>query len=110
MIDGAALADVLYDDQSREAFADSVNEVLVDTARIDSDALLKHWVILISFLTFTTKSVDGNVPREAVAVEGVTVEDFVTSTSIAAGFLTISNFDCWFAVDTVIATINSRCQ
>lgn len=110
MVGGATLADVLNDDEARETFADSIDDVLVDTARIDSDALLKYWVILVSLLTFTTKTVDGNVPRQAVAIESVGVEDLVPSASIAVGLEAISNLDCWLAVETGRVTISSRRQ
>lgn len=110
MVSGTTLADVLNDDKTREAFADSVDDVLVDAARVDSDALLAYLVIFISFLAFTTDTIDGNEAREAVAVESVGVEDLITSTSVAAGFVAISNFDSWFAVATGEVTISSRCQ
>lgn len=94
----AALADVLDDLEAGEAAADTIDQVLVDAAGVDADALLAHLVVLVAFGAFTAVAVDGEQAGGAVAVEGVGVEDFVLSAAIALGLVAVSDFDCRFAM------------
>lgn len=91
MVDGAALADILDDSEAWEAPAGAVDDILIDAAGVDVRALLKDGVVLGSFSAFAAEAVDGDEAGEAVAVEGVGVEDFVVAASVAVG--TIAVFD-----------------
>lgn len=61
LIDGTSLAHILDGDESRKAFTNSIDDMLIDTARVYSNALHENGVILISLSTFTTVSIDGDV-------------------------------------------------
>lgn len=83
LVGGTTLADVLDHDESGEALADTVDEVLVDAAGVDADALLHHGVILVPLGTLATDAVDGQVASLAVAVVGILVEDLVDAAAVA---------------------------
>lgn len=61
LVDRAALADVLDDYETWEALAGAIDEVLVDAAGVDADALLHDGVVLVSLFAFAAVSVDGYV-------------------------------------------------
>lgn len=100
------MADVLDDDESGEALAGAVDEVLVDAAGVDSDALLHDGVVLIAIFAFAALSVDWHVARQAVAVEGVGVEHLVVAASVALGLVTILNLDCGFAEEAGLIAVH----
>jgi hypothetical protein len=97
----AGLADVLDDLQAGEALAASVDEFLVDGAGVDADALLEDGVVLVAFWAFAAVAVDGDVAGEAVAVEGVGVEDFIVAAAVALGFVAVLYFYSGFAMRAV---------
>jgi hypothetical protein len=49
LVGGASLADVLDDTESRKTSAYSVDELLVESTGVDTNALHEDWVILGSF-------------------------------------------------------------
>ncbi len=99
---GTSLADISDDSQTRETLAYISYEMLVDTAWVDADALMHHWVILVAFSAFATEAVDRFVARFALAVESVRVEDFITIASITVGLRTVLYFNGGLAAGTVV--------
>ena len=97
----AALADVLNDLEPGEAAADTVDQVLVDAAGVDADALLADFVVLVALGALAAEAVNGGKARSAVAVEGVRVEDFVLSAAITLGLVAVSDFDGGLAMRAV---------
>lgn len=59
--------------------------MLVVAAGVDADALHEDFIVLIAIGALSAEAVDGYVSRDAVAVEGVAVEDFVWTAVIALG-------------------------
>lgn len=115
LVGGASLADVLDDYESGEAFADSINEVLVDSAGVDANTLLHDTVVFVSWSAFAAVSVDGYEAFCAVAVEGVDIEDLIFVTSVAAGVPAIFNFSGGFAArmvtpEVVVVGESSHCE
>lgn len=102
MVGWAALADVLDDDETREALAGTVDQMLVDAAGINSDTHLHDRVILVASLAFTTGAINRYVTWKAVAVESVGVEDFIVAASVALRLVAILNLHCWFAVKAAL--------
>lgn len=102
MVGWAALADVLDDDETREALAGTVDQMLVDAAGINSDTHLHDRVILVASLAFTTGAINRYVTWKTVAVEGVGVEDFIVAASVALRLVAILNLHCWFAVQAAL--------
>lgn len=83
LVDGAALADVLDDDESGLALADLVDQHLVGSACVDSLAPLGDGVVAVPGRTLPTKPVDPVVALDAVAVERVDVQHFVLVAAVA---------------------------
>lgn len=83
LIDGAALANVLDNDEAGLALADLVDEHLIGPACVDSLTPLRDGIITIPFRTLPTESVDPVVALDAVAVERVDVEHFILIAAIA---------------------------
>lgn len=101
-----SLANILDDDQAREASADSVNKVLVESARVNTYTLIKNGIVLITFWAFATEAIDGYIALLTVAVESFDVEDFVGSAPVAHGFVASADLDgSGFAVGTVVVII-----
>ena len=102
----ASLANILDDDQTREASADSVNKMLVESARVNTYTLIKNGIVLITFGAFATEAIDGLITLLTVAIESIDVEDFVGSAPVAHGFIASVDFDgSGFAVGTVVVII-----
>lgn len=100
------MTDVLDDDEAGKALAAAVDEVLVDAAGVDSDALLHDGVVLVAISAFAALSVDRHVAGQAVAIEGVGVEDLVVAAPVALGLVTILNLDCGFAVEAGLIAVD----
>lgn len=83
LVDGAALADVLDDDESGLALADLVDQHLVGSACVDSLAPLGDGVVAVPGRTLPTEPVDPVVALDAVAVERVDVQHFVLVAAVA---------------------------
>ena len=88
----------MNDDETRQASALSIDEMLVDAARIGTYTLHEIFVICISVLASATDSVNGHVAGFTIAEESVDVEDLVDSASIAVGLVAVADLDgCRFA-------------
>jgi hypothetical protein len=83
LVDGAALADVLDDDESGLALADLVDEHLVGPASVDPLAPLGDGVVAVPGGTLPTEPVDPVVALDAVAVERVDVQHLVLVAAVA---------------------------
>ena len=100
------MADVLDDGKSGKASAYSVDEVLVESAGVDANALHKDWVILGSFLAFSTDTVDGQEALLAVAEVRVDVEDLVGSAAVAHGVCApVDFYGGWLAPGAIILIV-----
>lgn len=97
----ASLADILDDDEAGEADALAIEEILVDTARVDADTLHSQIVVVVTLLAFAADSVDGVEAGSTVTVFGGEIEYLVDSAAIAFGLEALLYFDSRSAVHTV---------
>jgi len=105
LVSGTSLANVLDDDKSGQASALSIDQMLVDTARVCAYTLHKILIVRISVLASATYTINGHVAILAVAVESVDVEDFIDSAAVAMRLIAVADFDgCWSATVGGVAT------
>lgn len=109
------MADILDDDESGETFADSIDEVLVDSAGVNADALLHDTVVPVALSALAAEAVNGQVAFLAVAVESVFVEYLIRSASVTPSSPAVFDFSGGFAarsVATVVVVVGKRsdCQ
>lgn len=96
------LADVLDDDESGQADTLPIEEVLIDTARVDADTPLLEFIVVVSLFAFSADTIDGVESSSAIAVFGGEIEYLVDTASIAFGLEAVLYFDGRSAVDTVL--------
>ena len=96
---GAALADVLDDEESGKADAPAIEEVLVDGARVCSETSLLKFIIGVAFSAFPADSIDGVEASGAITVQGCYIEYLVGTAAIDLGLVRVLYFDCGSAVD-----------
>lgn len=83
LVDGAALTNILDDDEAGLALALLVDKHLVGAAGVDSFAPLSNRIIGITFRTPAAKSIDAIEVPLAIAVERVKVEHLIPAAHIA---------------------------
>lgn len=74
MVFRTSLADVLDDDKSGETDALAIEEVLIDSARVDGNTLLQKFIVVVSLFAFSADTVDEVVSSNAVTVFGGEIE------------------------------------
>jgi hypothetical protein len=102
LVDGASLAEILYDDKSRLALANSIDKYLIGSACINTFTPLCNGIIGISVRAFSTFSINKIVVGNAVTVEGIDIEYLIFTALIAMVIRTGGNLSCRFTVITVL--------
>lgn len=106
LIGWASLADILDDYETRKASADSVDELLVKAAGVNTYTLHTNGIVLRTFWAFTTEAVNRHVALFTVTIEGNTVKDLVRSAAVAHGFEASIDFDSsWFATGAIVVVV-----
>lgn len=95
------MTDILDDDESGQADTFAIEEVLVDAARIDANALLKKFIIVVTLSAFSAESIDGVESRSAITVAGGKIEYLVDAATVTFGLVAVLYSDCRSAVDAV---------
>jgi hypothetical protein len=102
LVNGASLAEILYDDKSWLALANSIDKYLIGSACIDTVTPLCNGIIGISGGAYSTYSVNKIVACNAVTVESVDIEYLIFTALIAMVIRTGGNLGCRFTVITVL--------
>ena len=90
MIDGTSLADILNNYQSRKAFTDSSNEMLINSTGVNTFTHVPKSIVSISLWAYGTDTIYFISTCFAVTVAGFLIIDLVLSASIAQ-FIIIAN-------------------
>jgi hypothetical protein len=97
-----SLTNILNDDEAGETDTLSIEEILVDAARVDAHTLLSEIIVSVTLLAFAADSVDGIEAGDAVTVFGGEIEYLVYSAAIAFGLEAVLYFDGRSAVHAVL--------
>lgn len=98
LIDGAALANILDDNESGLALAPLINKYLIGSTRIDSLTPLRNRVIGVTFRTLSAHTIDAIVIILAITVERVKVEHLIPTAGITVIIWAGSYLGGWLAV------------
>jgi hypothetical protein len=96
-----SLTNILDDNQPWQAYTLAIEEVLVDAARIDANALLKKFIIVVSPSASSTESIDGVESWSTITVASGDIEYFVDAAAVTFGLVAVLYFHCRSAVDAV---------
>ncbi len=96
------MADILDYNKSRQADTFSIQKILIYTAWVNTDTLLKQLIIIITFSAFSTDTADRIEASSTVTIAGVWVEYLIDATSITLRLVTVLYFNSWATVDAVL--------
>lgn len=102
LVVGAALANILDNDETWLALAGSVDEDLVGSTCVNSYAPLSNLVVGVSGRTLATNSTDAIEIRNAVAKESVKIEYLILFAAVAVIIGAGGNLDCGFTALAVV--------
>jgi len=92
----------LDNDEAWQAGAFAIEEVLVNTARVDADALFKQVIVLIAVFAFSAEPIDRVKARGTVTISGDTIVDLVDSAAIAFRLVAVFYSYWWSTANTVL--------
>lgn len=75
---------------------------MINTTRVDTYALLKHLIIIITFFAFPTITTDRVEARSTVTIASLRVEYLIDATSITFRLVTVLYFNRRMTVDAVL--------